>query len=95
MRDALDRQAIRHARQGDRGALRFLFMRYERTVRRHVRIVTADPDEAEAITRAVFADLARALEGYDPAEFALADWLGLLARNVATRWERPAPYVAA
>ncbi|MEA2448121.1 MAG: Sigma-70 region 2 [Thermoleophilaceae bacterium] len=95
MADLLERQAVTHASEGDRGALRFIYMRYERAVERAVRHATSDAHQAEAITRAVFDRLPRALDHYDPATQSFGDWLLLLARNTAREWSADDDYLAA
>src|SRR3954447_11040928 len=57
LRGSFDIQALERARSGDEGALRFLYMRHEADVRRHLAGVLGDEDLAEDMTQAMFAQL--------------------------------------
>jgi DNA-directed RNA polymerase specialized sigma24 family protein len=57
IRGSIDRQALERARSGDRGALRFLYMRHEAAVRRGLEEVLGDDVLAEDMTQALFAEI--------------------------------------
>jgi hypothetical protein len=57
LRGSIDRHALERARAGDRGALRFLYMRNEAEIRRGLVDVLGDEELAEEMTQALFAEL--------------------------------------
>jgi hypothetical protein len=57
LRGSIDKQALERARTGDRGALRFLYMRKEAEIRRELVDVLGDEELAEDMTQALFAEL--------------------------------------
>jgi RNA polymerase sigma-70 factor, ECF subfamily len=78
------RRAIaRVVEDGDREALRDLYLRYSGLVYRHVRAVIRDEHEAQDITQLVFLKLIAALRGYDPGHGPFRPWLLRVARNLA------------
>jgi len=81
--DALVNRAVARARGGDAAALHFLFARYVDDVHYCVQSFIADPDEAEAVTRTVFAKLRAAIAGYDEHDTPFSNWLLRVARDAA------------
>jgi hypothetical protein len=57
LRGSIDKQALERARDGGRGALRFLYLRNEATVRRGLVDVLDDEELAEDMTQALFAEV--------------------------------------
>jgi DNA-directed RNA polymerase specialized sigma24 family protein len=57
LRGSIDKQALERARSGERGALRFLYMRHEAKVRRGLVEAVGDDELAEDMTQALFAEL--------------------------------------
>jgi RNA polymerase sigma-70 factor (ECF subfamily) len=93
--DPLERQAIARAKAGDRGGLRFLYLRYERDVFRYVRSIVRDEHDAEDVTQNVFAKLLSAIETYEEREVPFSAWILRIARNAALDWirqRRTTPY---
>lgn len=87
-------QAVARAKQGDREALRFLYVRYADHVYGYVASVVRDDFEAEDVTQHVFAKLMTKLEKYEPREVPFSAWIIRVARNVAVdhmRQRRPIP----
>jgi RNA polymerase sigma-70 factor (ECF subfamily) len=74
--------AVARARDGDRDALQFLYIRYSHNVYGYVRSIVHDDHEAEDVTQHVFAKLITALPKYDD-RGTFFSWLVRLARNVA------------
>ena len=93
--DVVERQAIARAKAGDRGGLRFLYMRYERDVYRYVRSIVRDEHDAEDVTQNVFAKLLSAIVTYEEREVPFSAWILRIARNAALDWlrqRRATPY---
>ncbi len=94
---ALERQvrlAIARAKQGDRDAVRFLYVRYADNVYGYVRSIVRDDREAEDLTQHVFLKLCTVITKYEDRGVPFSGWLLRLARNVALdhlRRRRPIP----
>jgi RNA polymerase sigma-70 factor, ECF subfamily len=76
-------RAVRGAREGDRDALGFLYVRYADDVCGYVRSIVRDEHEAEDITQQVFAKLIRVIGKYEERDVPFFAWLLRVARNVA------------
>jgi RNA polymerase sigma-70 factor (ECF subfamily) len=86
--------AVDRAREGDRSALQFLYIRYAEEVHRYINSIVGDHHEAEDITQSVFLKLMRALGSYRQRDVPFAAWLRRVARNAAVetlRSKRPVP----
>jgi RNA polymerase sigma-70 factor (ECF subfamily) len=79
----LERCAVARAKDGDREALRFLYVRYADDVYRYVRRIVQHDHDAEDITQHVFAKLLTVLERYDERGVPFFAWLLRLAHNAA------------
>jgi RNA polymerase sigma-70 factor, ECF subfamily len=77
------RQAVARAKEGDREALRFLYVVYSHNIYGYVRSIVHDEHEAEDVTQHVFAKLMTAIVRYDDRGVPFFAWLLRLARNVA------------
>jgi len=77
------RQAVARAKEGDREALRFLYVKYSHNIYGYVCSIVRDNHEAEDITQHVFAKLITALAKYEDRGVPFLAWLLRLARNVA------------
>ncbi len=77
------RLAIARAKEGDRDALRLLYVRYSENVYGYVRSIVRDEKEAEDLTQHVFLKLITAICKYDDRGIPFSGWLLRLARNVA------------
>jgi RNA polymerase sigma-70 factor (ECF subfamily) len=77
------RVAVAHAKEGDRDALRLLYVRYCENVYGYVRSIVRDEKEAEDLTQQVFLKLITAIGKYDDLGIPFSGWLLRLARNVA------------
>jgi RNA polymerase sigma-70 factor (ECF subfamily) len=82
-RDDLVSKAVRRAKQGDREALHFLFVRYADDVLGYVRSFVHDHHEAEDITQNVFAKLVTAISKYEERDVPFTAWILRVARNAA------------
>ncbi len=76
-------QAVARAKQGDREALRFLYVHYADHVYGYVASIVRDDHEAEDVTQHLFAKLITALPKYEPREVPFSAWILRVARNVA------------
>ena len=81
MRDV--RLAVARAKEGDREAIRFLYVKYANNVYGYVRSILHDDHEAEDVTQQVFAKLMTALVRYEERGIPFFGWLLRLARNAA------------
>jgi RNA polymerase sigma-70 factor (ECF subfamily) len=77
------RLAIARAKEGDRDALRLLYVRYCDNVYGYVRSIVRDEKEAEDLTQHVFLKLITVIGKYDDRGIPFSGWLLRLARNVA------------
>jgi RNA polymerase sigma-70 factor (ECF subfamily) len=75
--------AVARAKQGDREALRFLYVQYADNVYGYVASILRDEHEAEDVTQVVFARLMTKLHKYEQREVPFASWLLRLAHNAA------------
>jgi RNA polymerase sigma-70 factor, ECF subfamily len=77
------RLAIARAKQGDRDALRFLYVHYSGNVYGYVRSIVRDEKEAEDLTQHVFLKLITGISKYDDRGLRFSAWLLRLAHNAA------------
>jgi RNA polymerase sigma-70 factor (ECF subfamily) len=75
--------AVARAKQGDREALRYLYVHYADHVYGYVASIVRDDFEAEDVTQHVFAKLMTRLGKYEPREVPFSAWILRVARNVA------------
>jgi RNA polymerase sigma-70 factor (ECF subfamily) len=88
------RLAIARAKEGDRDAVRFLYIRYSNNVYGYVRSIVRDEREAEDLTQHVFMKLVTVIVKYDDHGVPFSGWLLRMARNVALdhlRRRQPTP----
>ena len=74
---------VARAKQGDREALRFLYVQYADNVYGYVASIVKDDHEAEDITQMVFAKLMTKLRKYEQRQVPFTSWLLRLAHNAA------------
>jgi RNA polymerase sigma-70 factor, ECF subfamily len=77
------RLAVARAKEGDRDALRYLYVVYSHNIYGYVRSIVHDEHEAEDVTQHVFAKLMTAIAKYDDRGVPFFAWLLRLARNLA------------
>ena len=75
--------AVARAKEGDREALRFIYVSYSDNIYGYVRSIVRDDHEAEDVTQHVFAKLMTTIGKYDDRGVPFFAWLLRLARNVA------------
>jgi len=76
-------RAVARAKQGDREAVRFLYLRYADNVYGYVRTIVRDHHDAEDVTQQVFAKLISAIARYEQRATPFVAWLLRMAHNVA------------
>ena len=76
-------RAVARAKQGDRDAVRFLYLRYADNVYGYVRTIVRDHHDAEDVTQQVFAKLITAIAKYEPRGVPFIAWLLRMSHNVA------------
>ncbi len=76
-------RAVMRAKQGDRDAVRFLYLRYADNVFGYVRTIVRDHHDAEDVTQQVFAKLITAISKYEPRGVPFVAWLLRMSHNVA------------
>ncbi len=76
-------RAVLRAKQGDRDAVRFLYLRYADNVFGYVRTIVRDHHDAEDVTQQVFAKLITAISKYEPRGVPFVAWLLRMSHNVA------------
>jgi len=81
--DRAVRRAVARAKEGDRNALHFLYVRYSNNVYGYVLSIVHDEHEAEDVTQHVFAKLMLTLPRYDQRAVPFMGWLLRIARNAA------------
>jgi RNA polymerase sigma-70 factor, ECF subfamily len=88
------RLAIARTKEGDRDALRLLYVRYSDNVYGYICSIVRDEQEAEDLTQHVFMKLITVIVQYKDHGVPFSGWLLRLARNVALdhlRRRRPMP----
>jgi RNA polymerase sigma-70 factor (ECF subfamily) len=75
--------AIERAKEGERDAIRFLYVRYADNVYGYVRSIVRGDHEAEDVTQEVFLKLMGAIRKYERRSVPFSAWLLRVARNVA------------
>ena len=76
-------KATASAKQGDIGALHFLYVRFADDVCGYVGSIVQDSHAAEDVTQNVFAKLPSAIKKYEPRDVPFAAWILRVARNAA------------
>jgi RNA polymerase sigma-70 factor (ECF subfamily) len=76
-------RAIARAKEGDREAVRFLYLHYADNVYGYVRSIVRDDYEAEDVTQHVFAKVMVVIGRYEQREVPFSAWILRLAHNAA------------
>ena len=76
-------RAVARGKEGDREAIRYLYVRYSHNIYGYVRSIVHDEYEAEDVTQHVFAKLIMVLGKYDERGVPFFAWLLRLAHNAA------------
>jgi RNA polymerase sigma-70 factor (ECF subfamily) len=78
----LDR-AIRAAKEGDRDALRYLYVRFADNVYGYARSIVRDEHEAEDVAQHVFANLMTSIRRYEQRSVPFSAWILRVTHNLA------------
>ena len=92
--DAMVARAVARAKEGDRDAVRYLYVRFSDNVYSYVRSILRDDHEAEDVTQHVFAKLMTVISKYEQRTVPFAGWILRLAHNAAVdhlRGQRSTP----
>lgn len=81
--DDVTRRAVARAREGDRAAAEYCYLRFAGDVQRYVQSIVHEPHDAEDITQNVFIKLFVSFERYDERIAPFPAWLLRIARNAA------------
>jgi RNA polymerase sigma-70 factor (ECF subfamily) len=76
-------RAVARAKEGDREAVRFLYLRYADNIYGYVRSIVRDEYEAEDVTQQVFAKLIVVIGKYEQRAVPFSAWILRLAHNAA------------
>jgi RNA polymerase sigma-70 factor (ECF subfamily) len=76
-------RAVARAKEGDREAVRFLYLRYADNVYGYVRSIVRDEYEAEDVTQQVFTKLMVVIGKYEQRSVPFSAWILRLAHNAA------------
>lgn len=76
-------RAVARAKDGDREAVRYLYLRYADNVYGYVRTIVRDHHDAEDVTQQVFAKLITAIAKYEPRGVPFVAWLLRMSHNAA------------
>jgi RNA polymerase sigma-70 factor, ECF subfamily len=76
-------EAVKRAKEGDREALGFLYVRYADNIYGYVRSIVHDPHEAEDVTQQVFAKLIHVIGKYEERDVPFFAWMLRVSRNLA------------
>jgi RNA polymerase sigma-70 factor (ECF subfamily) len=80
---ALVSRAVARAKEGDREAVRFLYLQYADNVYGYVRSIVRDEYEAEDVTQQVFTKLIVVIGKYEQRAVPFSAWILRLAHNAA------------
>jgi RNA polymerase sigma-70 factor, ECF subfamily len=82
-RDGAVTSAVARAAEGDREAIRYLYIRYADNVYAYVRTIVRDDHEAEDVTQQVFGKLITVIARYEDRGLPFSAWILRVARNMA------------
>jgi RNA polymerase sigma-70 factor (ECF subfamily) len=76
-------RAVARAKQGDRQAIRFLYLRYADNVYGYARSIVRNDHDAEDIVQQVFTRMLTAIGGYEERSVPFSAWLLRIAHNLS------------
>jgi RNA polymerase sigma-70 factor (ECF subfamily) len=76
-------RVVARAKEGDEGAIRFLYERYADNVYSYARSIVRDEHDAEDITQHVFTRLLTAIQSYEQRSVPFSGWLMRITHNAA------------
>jgi RNA polymerase sigma-70 factor (ECF subfamily) len=76
-------RAVAKAKQGDRAAIRFLYLRYSGNVYGYARSIVRNDHDAEDVVQQVFTRMLTAIHGYEHRSVPFSAWLLRITHNMA------------
>jgi len=76
-------RAVARAKQGDRAAIRFLYLRYADNIYGYARSIVRNDHDAEDIVQQVFTRMMTAIQGYEQRSVPFSAWLLRITHNLA------------
>lgn len=76
-------RAVARAKQGDRAAIRFLYLRYSGNVYGYARSIVRNDHDAEDVVQQVFTRMLTAIERYEQRSVPFSAWLLRITHNMA------------
>jgi RNA polymerase sigma-70 factor, ECF subfamily len=76
-------RAVTRAKQGDRSAIRFLYLRYSGNVYGYARSIVRNDHDAEDVVQQVFTRMLTAIQSYEQRSVPFSAWLLRIAHNTA------------
>ena len=76
-------RAVSRAKQGDRAAIRFLYLRYSGNVYGYARSIVRNDHDAEDVVQQVFTRMLTAIQAYEQRSVPFSAWLLRIAHNMA------------
>jgi RNA polymerase sigma-70 factor (ECF subfamily) len=81
-------RAVARAKQGDRAAIRFLYLRYAGNVYGYARSIVRNDHDAEDVVQQVFTRMLTAIHGYEQRSVPFSAWLLRITHNMAIDYLR-------
>src|SRR5579884_46414 len=81
-------RAVARAKQGDRAAVRFLYLRYAGNVYGYARSIVRNDHDAEDVTQQVFTRMLTAIKNYEQRSVPFSAWLLRITHNTAIDYLR-------
>jgi RNA polymerase sigma-70 factor, ECF subfamily len=81
-------RAVARAKQGDRAAIRFLYLRYAGNVYGYARSIVRNDHDAEDVVQQVFTRMLTAIQNYEQRSVPFSAWLLRITHNMAIDYLR-------
>jgi RNA polymerase sigma-70 factor (ECF subfamily) len=81
-------RAVARAKQGDRAAIRFLYLRYAGNVYGYARSILRNDHDAEDVVQQVFTRMLTAIQNYEQRSVPFSAWLLRITHNMAIDYVR-------
>jgi RNA polymerase sigma-70 factor (ECF subfamily) len=81
-------RAVARAKQGDRAAIRFLYLRYSGNVYGYARSIVRNDHDAEDVVQQVFTRMLTAIQNYEQRSVPFSAWLLRITHNMAIDYLR-------
>ncbi len=81
-------RAVTRAKQGDRAAIRFLYLRYSGNIYGYARSIVRNDHDAEDVVQQVFTRMLTAIQNYEQRSVPFSAWLLRITHNMAIDYLR-------